>query len=49
MEDEKVTPMGLSDQLPSAQGLLQANPTPAPFSISQVGIQTRFLYFLDHV
>jgi len=38
MEDEKVTPLGLSDQLPSAQGLLQANPAPAPFSISQVWI-----------
>jgi len=36
MEDEKVTPLGLSDQLPSAQGLLQATPSPAPFSHSQV-------------
>lgn len=36
MEDEKVTPLGLTDQLPSAQGLLQATPTPAPFSLSQV-------------
>ena len=25
MEDEKVAPLSLSDQLPSAQGLLQAN------------------------
>ncbi|KAG5037361.1 hypothetical protein JHK86_018201 [Glycine max] len=39
MEDEKVTPLGLSDQLPSAQGLLQANPAPAPFSISQLPTQ----------
>ncbi|KAK7350377.1 hypothetical protein VNO77_08930 [Canavalia gladiata] len=39
MEDEKVTPLGLSDQLPSAQGLLQATPTPAPFSISQLPTQ----------
>ena len=38
MEDEKVTPLGLSDSLPSAQGLLQANPGPVPFSISQVWI-----------
>ncbi|XP_027908150.1 CCR4-NOT transcription complex subunit 1 isoform X1 [Vigna unguiculata] len=36
MEDEKVTPLGLSDQLPSAQGLLQATPSPAPFSHSQM-------------
>ncbi|CAJ1948188.1 unnamed protein product [Sphenostylis stenocarpa] len=37
MEDEKVAPLGLSDQLPSAQGLLQATPSPAaPFSISQL-------------
>ncbi|KAK7386118.1 hypothetical protein VNO78_26091 [Psophocarpus tetragonolobus] len=39
MEDEKVTPLGLSDQLPSAQGLLQATPSPAPFSISQLPTQ----------
>ncbi|KAL2319967.1 hypothetical protein Fmac_028936 [Flemingia macrophylla] len=39
MEDEKVTPLGLSDQLPSAQGLLQATPAPAPFSISQLPTQ----------
>ncbi|XP_073219959.1 uncharacterized protein [Cicer arietinum] len=37
MEDEKVTPLGLSDQLPSAQGLLQANTTPAPFQIHNIG------------
>lgn len=36
MEDEKVTPLGLSDQLPSAQGLLQATPAPTPFSLGQV-------------
>jgi len=36
MEDEKVTPLGLSDQLPSAQGLLQATPSPAPFNMNQV-------------
>lgn len=39
MEDEKVAPLSLSDQLPSAQGLLQANTAPAPF---QVNIQTCF-------
>ncbi|KAE9600761.1 putative CCR4-Not complex component, Not1, CCR4-NOT transcription complex subunit 1, HEAT [Lupinus albus] len=39
MEEEKVTPLGLSDQLPSVQGLLQATPTPAPFSISQIPSQ----------
>ncbi|KAL5134617.1 CCR4-NOT transcription complex subunit 1 [Glycine soja] len=39
MEDEKVTPLGLSDSLPSAQGLLQANPGPVPFSISQIPTQ----------
>nr|XP_025640967.1 CCR4-NOT transcription complex subunit 1 isoform X1 [Arachis hypogaea] len=39
MEDEKVTPLGLSDQLPSAQGLLQATPTPVPFSLSQLPSQ----------
>ncbi|MED6130919.1 hypothetical protein PIB30_005208 [Stylosanthes scabra] len=39
MEDEKVAPLGLSDQLPSAQGLLQATPTPVPFSLSQVPSQ----------
>lgn len=46
MEDEKVAPLSLSDQLPSAQGLLQANTAPAPF---QVNIQTCFPSFLDHV
>ncbi|KAK7287009.1 hypothetical protein RJT34_22414 [Clitoria ternatea] len=39
MEDEKVTPLALSDQLPSAQGLLQATPNPAPFNISQLPTQ----------
>ncbi|TKY68978.1 CCR4-NOT transcription complex subunit 1 [Spatholobus suberectus] len=39
MEDEKVTPLGMSDQLPSAQGLLQASPAPAPFSLSQLPTQ----------
>ncbi|KAE9611238.1 putative CCR4-Not complex component, Not1, CCR4-NOT transcription complex subunit 1, HEAT [Lupinus albus] len=39
MEEEKITPLGLSDQLPSAQGLLQATPTPAPFSLSQIPTQ----------
>lgn len=46
MEDEKVAPLSLSDQLPSAQGLLQANTTPAPF---QVKIETYFPSFSDHV
>ncbi|XP_039684486.1 CCR4-NOT transcription complex subunit 1 isoform X2 [Medicago truncatula] len=33
MEDEKVAPLGLPDQLPSAQGLIQANTTPASFQL----------------
>ncbi|XP_057455962.1 uncharacterized protein LOC130747140 isoform X2 [Lotus japonicus] len=32
IDDEKVTPLGLSDQLPTAQGLLQATTNPSPFS-----------------
>lgn len=36
MEDEKFTPLGLSDQLSSAQVLLQATPASAPISISRV-------------
>ncbi|KAL5571856.1 hypothetical protein UlMin_021453 [Ulmus minor] len=36
MEDEKLAALGLSDQLPSAQGLLQATPAQSPFSVSQV-------------
>lgn len=46
MEDEKVAPLGLPDQLPSAQGLIQANTTPASF---QVKIETCFSSFLDHI
>ncbi len=36
MEDEKLTALGLSDQLPSAQGLLQAAQSQSSFSVSQV-------------
>ncbi|KAL5134610.1 CCR4-NOT transcription complex subunit 1 [Glycine soja] len=36
MEDEKFTPLGLSDQLSSAQVLLQATPASAPISISRI-------------
>lgn len=36
MEDEKLVALRLSDQLPSAQGLLQATPSQLPFSVSQV-------------
>ncbi|XP_039063628.1 CCR4-NOT transcription complex subunit 1-like isoform X2 [Hibiscus syriacus] len=35
-EDEKMAALGLSDQLPSAQGLFQATPSPSPFSVSQL-------------
>ncbi|KAI4354776.1 hypothetical protein L6164_003615 [Bauhinia variegata] len=35
MEEEKVAAIGLSDQLPSAQGPLQATPSSVPYSISQ--------------
>ncbi|KAG2320415.1 hypothetical protein Bca52824_013628 [Brassica carinata] len=35
MEDEKVSTLGLSDQLPSPQGLFQSTPSPL-FSISQL-------------
>lgn len=35
-EDEKLAALGLSDQLPSAQGLLQGQ---SPFSVSQVCLQ----------
>ncbi|XP_038898360.1 CCR4-NOT transcription complex subunit 1 [Benincasa hispida] len=36
MEDEKLAVLGLSDQLPTAQGLLQATPSPSPFSTNQL-------------
>ncbi|XP_022944795.1 CCR4-NOT transcription complex subunit 1-like isoform X1 [Cucurbita moschata] len=36
MEDEKLAVLGLSDQVPTAQGLLQATPTPSPFSTNQL-------------
>lgn len=36
MEDEKLAALGLSDQLPTAQGLLQATPSPSPFSTNQL-------------
>ncbi|KAF8113037.1 hypothetical protein N665_0058s0130 [Sinapis alba] len=35
MEDEKISTLGLSDQLPSPQGLFQSTPSPS-FSISQL-------------
>ncbi|KAI4356708.1 hypothetical protein L6164_000708 [Bauhinia variegata] len=35
LEEEKVAALGLSDQLPSAQGLLPGTPSSVPFSISQ--------------
>lgn len=36
MEDEKLAALGLPDQLPSAQGLLQATPSQSPFSVNQL-------------
>ncbi|KAJ8900176.1 hypothetical protein K2173_024816 [Erythroxylum novogranatense] len=36
MEEEKLSALGLSDQLPTAQGLFQATPSQSPFSASQV-------------
>ncbi|XP_031390313.1 CCR4-NOT transcription complex subunit 1 isoform X2 [Punica granatum] len=36
MEDEKLAALGLSDQLPSAQGLLQAAQSQSSFSVSQL-------------
>ncbi|XP_048132836.1 CCR4-NOT transcription complex subunit 1 isoform X7 [Rhodamnia argentea] len=36
IEDEKLAALGLSDQLPSAQGLLQAAQSQSTFSVSQV-------------
>ncbi|KAF5732911.1 Ccr4-not transcription complex putative isoform 1 [Tripterygium wilfordii] len=36
MEDEKLAALGLSDQLPSAQGLFQATPAQSPFSVTQL-------------
>ncbi|GMI99089.1 hypothetical protein like AT1G02080 [Hibiscus trionum] len=36
VEDEKLAALGLSDQLPSAQGLFQATPSQSPFSVSQL-------------
>ncbi|XP_024032955.1 CCR4-NOT transcription complex subunit 1 [Morus notabilis] len=36
MEDEKLAALGLTDQLPSAQGLLQATPSQSPFSVNQL-------------
>ncbi|XP_044493750.1 CCR4-NOT transcription complex subunit 1-like [Mangifera indica] len=36
IEDEKLAALGLSDQLPSAQGLFQATQTQTPFSVSQL-------------
>jgi CCR4-NOT transcription complex subunit 1 len=44
MEDEKLSALGLADQLPSAQGLLQATPSQSPFSLTQV-----WLHFLPCV
>ncbi|KAG2672226.1 hypothetical protein I3843_13G029000 [Carya illinoinensis] len=36
MEDEKLSALGLADQLPNAQGLMPATPSQSPFSISQL-------------
>ncbi|KAH9788463.1 transcription regulator [Citrus sinensis] len=36
MEDEKLAALGISDQLPSAQGLFQASQSQSPFSVSQL-------------
>ncbi|OMP00668.1 hypothetical protein COLO4_12469 [Corchorus olitorius] len=36
MEDDKLTALGLSDQLPHSQGLFQATPSQPPFSVSQL-------------
>ncbi|KAJ6679399.1 CCR4-NOT TRANSCRIPTION COMPLEX [Salix purpurea] len=36
MEDDKLASLGLSDQLPSAQGLFQATPSQSTFSASQL-------------
>ncbi|KAJ6722687.1 CCR4-NOT TRANSCRIPTION COMPLEX [Salix koriyanagi] len=36
MEDDKLVSLGLSDQLPSAQGLFQATPSQTTFSASQL-------------
>ncbi|XP_040991398.1 CCR4-NOT transcription complex subunit 1-like isoform X2 [Juglans microcarpa x Juglans regia] len=36
MEDEKLSALGLADQLPNAQGLGPATPSQSPFSISQL-------------
>ncbi|KAL9348540.1 hypothetical protein Peur_059906 [Populus x canadensis] len=36
MEDDKLAALGLSDQLPSAQGLFQATPSQSTFSASQL-------------
>ncbi|XP_043805903.1 CCR4-NOT transcription complex subunit 1 isoform X2 [Manihot esculenta] len=36
MEDEKLAALGLSDQLPPAQGLFQATPSQSHFSVSQL-------------
>lgn len=50
MEDEKLSALGLADQLPSAQGLLQATPSQSPFSISQVVVFSSFsLVGIDHI
>lgn len=43
MEDEKLAALGLSDQLPSAQGLLQRQ---SSFSVSQV-LLCSFLLFIS--
>ncbi|XVE76912.1 hypothetical protein DITRI_Ditri13aG0018400 [Diplodiscus trichospermus] len=36
LEDEKLAALGLSDQLPSAQGLFQATSSQSPFSVNQL-------------
>lgn len=45
MEDDKLA-LGLSDQITSAQGLLQASPSQSPFSVSQVRFVFADIFFL---
>lgn len=45
MEDEKLAALGLSDQLPSAQGLFQPTQSQTAFSVSQVWFSLFFFYF----
>ena len=44
IEDEKLAALGLSDQLPSAQGLLQAAQSQSSFSVSQVAAYVCYFF-----